>query len=236
MRRAALALFPLLTAVSACGGSGRSTVGVPEPPSDAGVDEADAAVDDAGADAGDAGAAAQPPKDPRPDPVAVKLALDRTAQTASIESAPFGLRFEVVEQGPELPWALAIVNRGSERVQLVFDPRLLRLELQPPTPPEEPAVKGKPKPKKPVVPKKIDCTLPEGVRPATADKKLLVDLEPGEGMVESFDPRLYCLPRDGKSVLEPGTAISARFGWPLKTKSVWQKGKKVDERLPQKAP
>ncbi len=235
MRRAAIALLSLLAGLSACGGSGRSTVGVPEPQVDAGDEPVDAGADlDAAADAGDAGTAQ--PVDPKPDPAAVKLALDRTAQATTIEAAPYGLRFEVVEQGPELPWALAIVNRGSERVRVVFDPRLLRLELQPPTPPEEPVVKGKPKPKKPKVPKKIDCSLPDGVRPASADKKLLIDLEPGEGMVESFDPRLYCLPKDGKSPLDPGATISARFGWPVKTKSVWKKGKKVEERLPQKEP
>jgi len=240
MRRAVLALLPLLAGLWACGGSGRSTIGVPEPQDGPSDEKLDAGVDDASADAGDAGDAgdggAKAPVDPKPDPTAVKLALDRTAQATGIEAAPFGLRFEVVEQGPELPWAFAIVNRGSEPVQISFDPRLLRLELQPPTPPEQPAVKGKPKPKKPAVPKKIDCTLPQGVRPASADKKLLIALEPGEGMVESFDPRLYCLPVDAKSPLEPGVTVSARYGWPLKTKTVWKKGKKVEERLPQTEP
>jgi hypothetical protein len=237
MRRAAIALIPLLSSLLGCGGGGRATIGVPEPQGSAqGAGGAADEPADAGAPDAAASAAPAPPAEPRPDPATIKLALDRTAQAASIESAPYGLRFEVVEQGPELPWALAIVNRGSERVRLSFDPRLLRLSIQPPTPPEEPVVKGKPKPKKKPVPKKIDCALPEGIRPAKADKKLLVDLEPGEGMVESFDPRLYCLPKDGKSPLEPGAVVSARYGWPLKTKAVWRKGKKEEERLPQTQP
>ena len=34
----------------------------------------------------------------------------------------------------------------------------------------------------------------------------------------------------------PGVTIDARFGWPVKTKAVWRKGKKVEERLPQTEP
>ena len=238
MRRAGLALFLLLFGSVACGSRERPTVGVPGPPEAADAGESDAGeVDGGAADAGPdgGGAAASAPEPPRPDPTAVKLALERTAQPTDIEQAPYGLRFEVIEQGPTLPWALAVVNRGTERVRVVFDPRLLRMELESPLPPP-PEDPKKRKYYKAPKPKKIECALPEGIRPAKVDKRLVIELAPGEGMVEQFDPRLYCLPYAGKSPLEPGATIRAKLGWPTKTKTVWRKGKKVEEKLPQVAP
>ncbi len=244
MRRRALALLLFSVGLSACAGGKRSSVGVAATEEDAdaasdGGGEAGAAneLDAGSADAGDAGPSAkEPPPQPKPDPTLVKLALDHTGQPVAIESAPYGLRFEVVEQGPELPWAYVVVNRGSEPMRVAVDPRLLRFELEPAPPEEAAPAKGKAKPRPAPKPKKRDCMLPEGIRPSKVDKSTEVVLAPGEGVVETFDPRLYCLPIDGKSPLDAGVTITARLGFKPKTKTVWRKGKKVEEPLPQTSP
>ena len=46
-----------------------------------------------------------------------------------------GLRFEVAEMGPNAPWGMAVMNRGTEPVEVVFNPRLLVLEVEPPPDP-----------------------------------------------------------------------------------------------------
>ena len=147
---------------------------------------------EAGTDAetGAGGAAAVEEKPPRPDPVIVKKVLDRTGASAPDEAETLGLRFEVAEMGPGSPWAMAVVNRGTEPVEVVFDPRLLVLEVEPP--PDPKAKKWTPKPKTRI------CRLPDALRPARADARFFVRLEPGHGMVEAFDPRLYCLPEKGR--------------------------------------
>jgi hypothetical protein len=53
--------------------------------------------------------------------------------------------------------------------------------------------------------------------------------------VEAFDPRLYCLPEKGVSPFEAGAVVSARFGYPPKTKVVW-KGGRHEEVLPDQPP
>ncbi len=236
----------LSSSLYGCAGDKHSSIGVPgatgegDTETDAGSDSDAAAdaLDGGSAEGGDGGpgAAAAPPPPPKPDPTLVKMALDRTGQPAAIEAAPYGLRFEVVEQGPELPWAYAVVNRGSEPMRVALDPRLLRFELEPAPPEETPEAKGKRKPIKAKKPKKRECTLPTGIRPGKVDKKTEVVLAPGEGIVETFDPRLYCLPIDGKSPFDPGVTITAHLGFVPKTKTVWRKGKKVDEPVPQTSP
>jgi hypothetical protein len=187
---------------------------------------------DAGTDAGEGGAGGAPDKEPdhnHPDPAVVQKALDRTGTPTAHDEAAHGLRFEVVEIGPNADWGLAVVNRGSETMSVVFDPRLLSLEVEAPPDP-----KAKRPPKLP--PKPRVCRLPEELRPSRADLGYVVELAPGRGMVEAFDPRLYCASAEGASPLVAGAHVSATFGWAPKTKTVWQHGKRVEEVLPQKAP
>jgi hypothetical protein len=123
---------------------------------------------------------------------------------------------------------MAVVNRGTEPVEVAFDPRLLVLEIEPP--PDPKAKKWTPKPKLRI------CRLPDDLRPTRVDPKFVLRLEPGHGMVEAFDSRLYCLPDKGVSPLVAGAKVSARFGWAPKTKAVWRKGKREEELLPQTDP
>jgi hypothetical protein len=185
---------------------------------------AEAGVD---AETGAGGAAAEPTP-PRPDPVLVKKLADRAAQSAPDEARALGLRFEVVEMGPDAAWGFAVVNRGTEPVEVAFDSRLLVLEVEPP--PDPNAKKWAPKPKTRV------CKLPDELRPARVDHDLVLRLEPGHGMVESFDPRLYCLPEKGVSPFVAGARVTARFGWAPKTKTVWKKGKREEVPLPETDP
>lgn len=176
-----------------------------------------------------AGGAGEPIKEPpRPDPAIVEKALDRTGAGDPSDDDALGLRFEVVELGPDALWAMAVVNRGTEPVRVVFDPRLLVLEIEPP--PDPKAKKWTPKPKLRV------CRLPDELRPLRAEEHYVLRLEPGKGMVEAFDVRLYCLPEKGVSPLVAGARVTARFGWAPKTKTVWRKGKREEELLPQTPP
>ncbi len=200
--------------------------GAPEP-EDAGAN-ADASSDAA---AGEQPGATPPP--PAVDPKTAELARERALEPAAIEQAPYGLRFEILEQGPELPWAFVVMNRGTEPVEVSVDPRLLRFELEVPPPPPDPAKK---KPAKEPKPSWSSCETPGGIRPAKPDKRLLMELHPDEYVVEVFDPRLYCLPTAGKSALDAGVKVTPRLGWPVKTKPVWRKGKREEVVLPQVAP
>ncbi|HEY3496126.1 MAG TPA: hypothetical protein VGK73_15615, partial [Polyangiaceae bacterium] len=134
-----------------------------------------------------------------------------------------------VEVGPSATWAFVVVNRGSEDAHVVFDPRLLTLEIE--APPDPSAAAKKKKPPKPRI-----CRLPAPLRPESGEKDYVIELEPGQGMVEAFDPRLYCLPEGGVSPLVNGAKVRATFGFPLKTKTVWKRGKREEEILPQVAP
>jgi hypothetical protein len=203
----------------------------PKPQAESASNAPEASLDagsDADVGAGGSGAEEAAEEPPRPDPVLVKKLVDRTGQSAPDEAQSLGLRFEVVEMGPETLWGIAVVNRGAEPVLVAFDPRLLVLEIEPPPNPE--AKKWAPKPKTRV------CRLPDDLRPSRVDRSFALRLEPGQGMVESFDPRLYCLPEKGVSPFVEGARVSSRFGWAPKTKSVWKKGKREDVVLPQTEP
>jgi len=147
---------------------------------------------------------------------------------------PLGLRFEVIELGAELPWAFAVVNRGTEAALIDFDARLLTLEIQPPIPEPKTDAKGKPM-KAPKAPKPVVCRLPAGVVPSAVDAALQAKLEPGEGLVQNFDPRLYCI---GKTPwpLVRGATVSARFGWAPKMKVSWHAGKREEKPAVQAEP
>lgn len=164
----------------------------------------------------------KPPEVPRYDPKAVREAIDRTATPVDEQRPRLGLRLAVVDQGPNAPWLLAIVNRGTEPVRVAPDLRTLQLEVTPPPPPSDDS-----KPKRPQrAPKPVTCALPRELVPQEENPRLTQVLAPGEGLVDSFDPRLYCLPTQGKSPLVPEASVVVRLGWPEKTKPVWRKGKR----------
>lgn len=195
----------------------------------------DAAVPDA-APVQDGGV---PPEASAPPPV-VDPALAHALVAKSGEGqgpSPLGLRFEVMEVGPQLPWAFVVVNRGTEAAVVDFDTRLLTLEVLPPVAePELDSAKAKAKPvkaKKP--PKPALCRLPADVVPSSVDPALAIKLEPGEGLVQNFDPRLYCLGKAPWPLVE-GAQVSARFGWPLKMKVTWKGGKREEQPGVQREP
>jgi hypothetical protein len=118
----------------------------------------------------------------------------------------------VEERGPGLPWKMTVANRGDAATKVVADPRLLWFDVR---------VPGK---------KKLaTCRLPEGLFPGKVDKRTQVTLDPGEGVEQSFDPRLYCFAAGGQWQLVPGAIVTPHFGWPEKKKTSWKKGKKVEE-------
>ncbi|MEB2313266.1 MAG: hypothetical protein OZ921_12900 [Sorangiineae bacterium] len=134
-------------------------------------------------------------------------------------AAPTGLRLEVSERGPGLPWRLSIVNAGGSPARLAADPRLLRLDVR---------VPGK---------KATEtCALPAELRPSEPAASSWVTLAPGEGVSKSFDPRLYCFAAGGQWKLVPGALVTPHFGWPKRTRRVWRGGRAVEEPLPQKPP
>lgn len=232
-----------LAAAAACGGAtGRARVGedpvsrkmppsvrarAPEHP-DAEKPARSAANNEA-AEAVDA-AADEPAPAPVYDTTQVRAAVDATAAAAD-ERTRLGMRLAVVEQGPNAPWLIAVVNRGTEPVRVVHDLRTLSLEVTPPLPEPDPKKKLKPR-----APKPVTCALPRGTVPGEEDKSLELTLEPGEGVVDSFDPRLYCMTTGGKSLLTQGATVVTRIGWPEKTRAVWVKGKKATRVLEQSAP
>jgi hypothetical protein len=159
----------------------------------------------------------------------VRQAIDQTA-TAPDERVRLGLRLALVDQGPNTPWLIAIVNRGTESVRVVPDLRTLSLEVTAPTPEASPGKRA------PRAPKPVTCTLPRDLFPSEEDLELEQVLRPGEGLVDSFDPRLYCLPKSGVSPLVPRATVVGRLGWTEKTKTVWKKGKREQVVLEQTAP
>jgi hypothetical protein len=212
----------LVLALARCGGSPPPRATEPDaepsarPPAEAAHGAAGAAGDEHAADA---------PEPKRPDPELVKKALDRTGEGA-VAGAANGLRFEVVEHGPRASWGMALVNRGTETLRVVHDPSLLTIEVVPPL---------DSKAKFPKKPKPRVCRLPVELRAERASSELSIVLAPGEGVVEAFDPRLYCLPEGGVSPFVAGAEVRARFGFSPKTKVVW-KGGRHEEPLPDQPP
>lgn len=220
------ARFALFAASALCLGLVVHCGGQPKPPEAA----ENAPVEfDAGSDAGsEGGAGGETAVDHGMNHALVEKALEETGTPTPDDANVHGLRFEVVEIGPNDDWAFAVVNRGSETMSVIFDPRLLTLEVEPPP---DPKAKKWAKPKKPTL-----CRLPEDLRPARADLGYAVELAPGHGLAEAFDPRLYCVSEGPKSPLVAGARVTATFGWPRKTKTTWKHGKRTEEPLPLAAP
>jgi hypothetical protein len=208
---------------------------------DAGAPAADAASPtaaspDAGADAAADQSELADALPPAIDPAVTHGLLAKTGEASG--EAALGLRFEIVELGSELPWAFAIVNRGTEAAVVDFDARLLSLEIMPPPDAPEQATgtaksKLKSKSKKP--PKPVICRLPGDVAPNAVDPALALKLEPGEGLVQNFDPRLYCVGKTPWPLVE-GAVVSPRFGWPTTMKVSWRAGKREEKPGAQQDP
>jgi len=177
--------------------------------------------------------APEAPPAPAHDPNLVRQALDLSAAGPGDGRARLGLRLAVVEQGPDRPWLVAVVNRGTAPARVVFDLRTLSLEVTPklPEPLASQKKRAQPKPPKPIV-----CALPRDVVPKSEQRDLETELLPGEALVDSFDPRLYCMPQKGVSPLTPGATVVARLGWSEATRKVWRKGKADRVVLEQRAP
>ncbi|MBK7583010.1 MAG: hypothetical protein IPI67_22790 [Myxococcales bacterium] len=151
--------------------------------------------------------------------VASSARAEEPAAPGAAEPNPPNLTLRVSERGPGLPWSLSISNRGQGPAVLAADPRLLSLEVQVPS-------------KK----KTETCRLPSDLFPGHADKRTLVLLEPGEGVEQRFDPRLYCFAAGGQWQLVPGAIVTPHFGFPEKKKTVWRRGKRTEETPKQDPP
>jgi hypothetical protein len=166
--------------------------------------------------------ASSAPPPPALDPLLVQKTVDVSAEEPADGRTRLGLRLAAVAQGPDEPWLLAVVNRGTEPVRVLFDLRLLSLEVTPP----EPAATDKPKQAKAKPPKPVTCKLPANARPDVPKVEFEVLLAPGDGVVDSFDPRLYCFSKKQRGLLVGGAKVAAHLGFPEKTKTLWKKGKR----------
>jgi hypothetical protein len=138
-----------------------------------------------------------------------------------------GLDFVVSQQGADLPWLVVIAQRPETSTKVAADLRLLRLEIQKPPPAEGEATSRTKKETSPDV-----CEFPKADRPSAPDAELLVELEPGLLLAQSFDPRLICAPE----WLVPGAVVTPKFGWAPATRVTWEKGKRVEVPVPPSEP
>lgn len=243
MRAPTLSRLVLLAALAGCGGS-QATVGSsvgqqdeagaepeasasPDQSGAAGAGEAGAAAADKPADA--AGSAAKPPEEPPPDPALVKALVAKTGEATPVDNA-LHVRLEVTPQPVGRRWLLAVVNRGTEPARVKLDLRRLSLSLETPDDPQKPRPKWKKKPA-PVV-----CKLPEDFAASLAVESEYA-LEPGEGLVSTFDPRLYCIAPNGDSRLVQGQLITPKLGFtPKPPRVVYKQGKRTEVPAAQSEP
>jgi hypothetical protein len=240
MRAHSLVWWTLLSAVAGCAGS-QTTIGSSVGEKEATADASSEEPARANAEAGGAGpaptvgaaaaAAAEEPVEPLepapPDPALVKALVDKTGESSPTDN-PLHLRLEMSTAPAGELWLLAVVNRGTEPANVRFDLRHLSLSLEPPDDPKRPKWKKKPGP--------IVCKLPEGFGGAPREQEAL-SLEPGEGLVQTFDPRLYCISPNGESLLAPGQLATAKLGFaPKPPRVVWKQGKRTEVASLQAAP
>lgn len=166
--------------------------------------------------------------DLEPDPASVKALLEKSGEGRS--DNPLHLQLEIVPRPAGELWLVGVVNRGTEAAKLRFDLRRLTLTLVQPESSTKPTPAWKPKPK-PVV-----CKLPDGFVGLPEPDAPAV-LEPGEGLVQTFDPRLYCISASGESLLFTGQLITPKLGYaPKPPRTVWKQGKRVEAPSAQQAP
>ena len=174
--------------------------------------------------AGAAGAPQAAALDDYPDPSKLLKSYQSTNPGVPGENgkpSKSGLRMEVRESGPGQQWLLHIVNHGEQAAELVADTRLLWFEV-----------------KLPGQKKQSLCKLPEPLGgTGQPEVRLVVHLEPGEGVADQFDPRLYCFADGDQKLLVPGAEITPHFGWvEAPPKKLWKRGKRVEEPVLQKPP
>ncbi len=244
MRADTLAALGLLLGLAGCGGSQAtvgSSVGQADTAAAGGTASSSAAA--AGAGGGGAGgaaaggaakdAAASDPElapEPPPDPALVKALVDKTGESLPDDNA-LHVRLEVTPRPAGELWLVAVVNRGTEPVGALFDLRRLSLSLEAPEDPKKPRPKWKKKPAPSV------CKLPEGFGGALAADEAPRPLEPGEGLVRTFDPRLYCISPGGDSLLKQGQLVTAKLGFtPKPPRVVYKQGKRTELPSIQSAP
>jgi hypothetical protein len=144
---------------------------------------------------------------------------------------PLRVRLEVTPRPAGQRWLVAVVNRGTEAADVTFDLRRLTLEL------ETPDDAAKPRPKWQKKPKPVVCHLPDGFGGPQATAEEPFRLEPGEGLVRTFDPRLYCIAASGESLLERGKLVTPKLGFsPKPPRVVYKQGKRVEVPVAQLAP
>jgi hypothetical protein len=171
--------------------------------------------------------APEPP--PLPDPALVKALVEKTGESAPTDNR-LHLRLEVSPRPAGELWLVAVVNRGTESARVSLDMRRLSLTLTPPEEEKKPTTRFRKKPT-PIV-----CRLPEGFGGQVANEEPRT-LEPGEGLVQTFDPRLYCISSGGDSRLATGQTVTPKLGYPPKPpRVVWKQGKKTEEPAQQVAP
>jgi hypothetical protein len=229
-------LLAALAALSGCAGN-QTTIG--SSVGEKGGDQAAVApAPDAGAGgAGDeASAKAAPKRDPNepeppppPDPALVKALVDKTGEPTASDN-PLHLRLEVTPRPAGELWLIAVVNRGTEPARVVFNLNRLTLSLEAAEDPKKPRSKWQKKPA-PVV-----CKLPEGFGGPGVDSSFRA-LGPGEGLVQTFDPRLYCISPAGDSLLATGQRVTAKLGYaPKPPRQVWRQGKSSEQPSLQSPP
>jgi hypothetical protein len=166
--------------------------------------------------------------DAPPDPALVKALIDKSGEAS--RDNPLHLQLEVGPRPAGELWLVGVINRGTEPVKVRFDLRRLTLTLVQPESATKPTPAWKPKPK-PVV-----CKLPEGFSglPQSDEPRVL---EPGEGLVQTFDPRLYCISPSGDALLSTGQRITPKLGFtPKPPRTVWKQGHRVEVASAQQAP
>jgi hypothetical protein len=234
MRVGTLVELLALTALSGCAGN-QTTIGssVGEPVAEPVASSKPASPPPAASTAAAAGAKvpakAEPEPPPPPDPALVKALVEKTGEATGADN-PLHLRLEVTPRPAGELWLVAVVNRGTEPAKVSFDLRRLTLSLESPEDPKKPRAKWQKKPG-PVV-----CKLPEGFGgPAVDDERST--LEAGEGLVQTFDPRLYCISAAGDSLLATGQRVTVKLGFaPKPPRVVYRQGKRTEEPATQSAP
>ena len=237
MRGSTLVGLILLAATFGCGGrqgTVGSSVGLGDgKPADGGSEPDDTAPAAKQAEAAPGkpdAAKAEGEAPPPPDPALVSALVQKTGEGTASDN-DLHVRLEVTPRPFGEQWLLAVVNRGTEPAKVQFDLRRLTLKLEQPEDPKKPRAKWQKKPAPRV------CKLPEGFGGGAAASAEPLLLEPGEGLVQTFDPRLYCISTGGESLLAQGQTLTAQLGFtPKPPRQVWKNGKKTEQPSPQVAP